>query len=463
MGTVYEASHLRVPRRFAVKILNRDVVGNRDIFDRFRREAEIASAIGNKHIVSVFDFNHADDGAPFMVLELLQGEDLARRLARVKRLTLTETASILDQTAGALEAAHAAGIVHRDLKPGNIFLIPDEDGEDFVKVLDFGISKVLHGLGADTRTGVVFGTPNYMAPEQAQGAAVDGRTDIFSLGTILYECLTGGLAFSAETPFATAYQVCHEPHKPMRTLAPELSADVERVVNRALAKRPSERFASALELRDAFFSACGLAIPATTRPHPVAAAPGAESVGPRTAMSAEARALLVPRRRRWGAVGVVSLALTAGLIWMVVVRGNGGGGEDPPARPPPPIEVPARAHVAAPPAAVATPVAAPAVDPAVEAPAPATVRIEVVVKPADAVVSLDGEVRADRPLVVPRSDELRRLSVTAPRHREAVREIRVDTDGRVEIELQPIGQSLRRPVRRSRPKRRVRGPVETDL
>src|SRR5262249_41115672 len=211
MGSVYEASHLRVPRRFAVKLLNPEAIGHRDVFERFQREAEIASSLGHDHIAQVFDFNYAEDGVPYMVLELLEGEDLSVRIGKKGSLTVAQTVALLEQVTDALEAAHGRGIVHRDLKPQNLFLCRRGGSDDFVKILDFGISKILHAPTMSTRTGMIFGTPNYMSPEQAEGrqSEIDRRTDIFALGTILYECLSGRVAFQSPTAVGTIYQVCH--------------------------------------------------------------------------------------------------------------------------------------------------------------------------------------------------------------------------------------------------------------
>ncbi|MEK6606837.1 MAG: serine/threonine-protein kinase, partial [Myxococcota bacterium] len=173
MGVVYEAEHLRLPRRLAVKILHAEIGREKEVVERFRREAFIASALGHQNIVEVIDFNVTDTGIPFMVLELLEGQDLAARIARFGRLTLAQALPILEQLTRALEAAHAHGIVHRDLKPQNIYLCPRGGRDDFVKILDFGISKMLHSGSIVTRTGSIFGTPNYMSPEQAEGRGIE--------------------------------------------------------------------------------------------------------------------------------------------------------------------------------------------------------------------------------------------------------------------------------------------------
>ncbi|MCC6994833.1 MAG: serine/threonine protein kinase, partial [Deltaproteobacteria bacterium] len=258
MGSVYEAQHLRLPRRFAVKLLNQEVLGNKNAFERFQREAEIASALGDPHIVQVFDFNHTADGLPYMVLELLEGEDLWTRLQR-GRLTLAETATFLEQVASALTVAHRNGIVHRDLNPRNVYLCRVAGRDDFVKVLDFGISKVLDPQHTATVTGAIMGTPNYMSPEQAQGkqSEIDHRTDIFALGAMLYECLSQRRAFEAPTLVGALYQVCHGEPEPLTSLVPGLPPAVAEVIGLAMAKRKEDRPHSVKELYDDFMLACG--------------------------------------------------------------------------------------------------------------------------------------------------------------------------------------------------------------
>jgi tRNA A-37 threonylcarbamoyl transferase component Bud32 len=168
MGSVYEARHLRLNKRVAVKLLARDLAANREALARFHREAEVTSQLGHPHLVSVLDFGTTDEGKPYLVMERLEGEDLERRLLRDKCLPLGAVVAITKQVASALGAAHAAGIVHRDLKPANLFLVKvTDDEDDFVKVLDFGISKVKAGRTKLTQGTSVLGTPEYMSPEQA--------------------------------------------------------------------------------------------------------------------------------------------------------------------------------------------------------------------------------------------------------------------------------------------------------
>ncbi len=261
MGTVYEAEHTRVPRKFAVKVLKADCANDRQMFDRFRREAEIASSIGHEHIVDALDFDVLEDGAPYIILEHLEGEDLGAHIQRRRRLTVDETIEIMEDTASALHAAHEKGIVHRDLKPQNLFLIRRGKRDNFVKVLDFGISKVLHDPALATREGVYLGTPNYMAPEQLsiEHGETDRRADVWALAAIAYECLAGRIAFAGPTVSGTLYQVVHGEPLPLRTFAPGVPEAVAKVIARGLAKRPDDRFGSAKELSDALLIAVGRA------------------------------------------------------------------------------------------------------------------------------------------------------------------------------------------------------------
>ena len=246
MGAVWEAKHLRLPdKRVVVKVL---LFGTTDAVTlaRFRREAEIASRLGHPNIVQVLDFNTLADGAPFIVLELLQGESLAARLARA-RPTFEETLSIVTQMGSALAAAHREGIVHRDLKPDNVFLCPTPlDGEvrDVVKLLDFGISKIRGAKTVLTQDAALIGTPQYMAPEQATGRNddIDARTDIFAFGAIVFEMLTGRPPFLGDTLAAVIHAVVYAPTPSLRELAPETPPAVAAAVERALAKERDGRF-----------------------------------------------------------------------------------------------------------------------------------------------------------------------------------------------------------------------------
>jgi serine/threonine-protein kinase len=258
MGEVYEATHVRLPGRFAVKILLPDLLANPEAFARFCREAEIMSELRHPNIVQIFDFNAAADGRPYFVMEYLDGCDLEARLAAPGELPLPTTVRIVGAVASALAAAHAHGVVHRDLKPANIFLgAVDGQADQLVKVLDFGISQVRSA--ADRRLSQphhVLGTPPYMAPEQIRGAreAVDGRADQFALGAIAYRMLTGCDAFRGDDTPALLYHIVHESAAPLADHLPATwdSRPLQAVLDRALAKRPEQRWSDMMELARAF-------------------------------------------------------------------------------------------------------------------------------------------------------------------------------------------------------------------
>lgn len=244
MGAVWAAEHLRLPgKHVAVKVLLQAAVGGEEMFQRFRREAEIASRLGHPNIVEVLDFNTLPTGQPYIVLEYLQGETLAARLA-AGRILLDEALTIARQIGSALQAAHRAGVVHRDLKPDNVFLCtPEEEMPTRVKVLDFGISKIRGSQTLRTQDAVLMGTPQYMSPEQATGknTEVDGRTDVFALGAIVYEMLGGQAAFAGGSLAEVVYRVVHGQPTPLRELAPALPDEVVAAVEHALQKDPSAR------------------------------------------------------------------------------------------------------------------------------------------------------------------------------------------------------------------------------
>ena len=454
MGTVYEAVHQRVPRRFAIKMLNPEILGNKEVFERFRREAEIASSLGSQHIVQVFDFNHAEDGAPYMVLELLEGHDLAKRISTRGRMTLKQTTALMDQLGQALTKAHAAGIVHRDLKPANIYMTRVDNNEDFVKVLDFGISKILHGNTGATRTGTVFGTPNYMSPEQAEGrqGEIDHRTDIFAVGAILYECVTGQMAFNAPTLIGTIYQVCHGSPQPVRSFAPDVPEAVERVLARALAKQRDLRHADIEALREDFARACtesavqSFAFATVPSTPPVASMPPAGSVPPGAPIpattlgsaSSEKIPTMTPTAPAGGgrAGKVVAIAAAAGIalgtgLWLTL--GQGPGSSPAVVSQTPLAAAPAPAQPA--PSAAPAPVSAPGVaGPA--AAAPATIEIRLRLTPPEARVEVDGLQTNDNPLRLPPGDRSYKVVVSAPGYVSFKRDVRPMMNSELAVVLQ---------------------------
>ncbi len=250
MGAVFQAANLAIGKRVALKFLDHEAARNREACQRFQREAEAAGMAESAHIVQIFDSGVSDTGLPFLVMELLTGEDLRGRLRREQRLSVPSTLRIASQVLRALLRAHAAGIVHRDLKPDNVFLCARDDDPSFVKLVDFGISKVARARTADTltRRGTVLGTAFYMSPEQAQSFAdIDGRTDLFSLGAILYEMLTGQPPHVAPTYEAVLIAICTHDAPDVRLRAPEVPEAVAKLISRALERERERRFQSAEE------------------------------------------------------------------------------------------------------------------------------------------------------------------------------------------------------------------------
>jgi eukaryotic-like serine/threonine-protein kinase len=246
MAAVFAGRHRALGKRVAIKMLLPHNAARAEIARRFVREGEAAARLDHPHVVGVSDVGTDARGAPFLVMEYLDGEDLGALLKRRGRLDVEQTADLLIPVLSAVAAAHDAGIVHRDLKPQNIFLARERN-EVVPKVLDFGISKLLDGDNLDlTGTGAILGTPYYISPEQAQGVRkLDARTDQFSLGVIMYECVTGKRPFDGSSLYSVIANIVSVPHAPPRKLVHPLEPRFEAIVNRALAKDPGARFADA--------------------------------------------------------------------------------------------------------------------------------------------------------------------------------------------------------------------------
>ena len=252
MGAVYRATHIHMDSQFAVKLLHKSMVADQQAVERFRREARAAARIRHVNAVSVTDFGVTKDGTVYLVMEYLEGGDLRDKLRKVKAFGPVETVRIMMQTCAAIDEAHRKGIVHRDLKPDNIWLLKTESAPDEqVKVLDFGIAKLkTAGPGAAnlTQQGMIVGTPHYMSPEQCRGEELDARSDIYSLGIILYEMLTGSVPFRAPTPVGVVLKHANEMPVPLREVNPQIPEPIERVVMRTLSKNREDRPHSAAEL-----------------------------------------------------------------------------------------------------------------------------------------------------------------------------------------------------------------------
>ncbi len=249
MGAVYEAEHVGLGKRVAIKFVDPEYATEEQVVARFAREARAMSAIESAHIVSVFDAG-TEDGRPYLVMELLRGEDLGKRLRRTRRVPVNEALHIVAQVLKGLSRAHAAGIVHRDLKPDNVFLVQSDIDPLFAKIVDFGISKIERPRAnttplALTGRGTVLGTPFYMSPEQAQCLEVDARADIYSVGAILFECLTGRPPHTGESYEQVILSICMRDAPDVRAIDPKVPEEVCTFVARALARERELRFGSA--------------------------------------------------------------------------------------------------------------------------------------------------------------------------------------------------------------------------
>jgi hypothetical protein len=319
MGVVLAAYEPALHRVVAIKVLSPALAGSATARQRFRREAQAAAAIYHEHVVAVHGV-HESDGLPYLVMQFVPGESLQTRLERGGPLEVTEIVRIGMQTAAGLAAAHAQGLIHRDIKPANLLL---EDGLAKVKITDFGLARMVEDVGL-TQDGVLAGTPEYMAPEQARGEVVDHRADLFSLGSVLYAMCTGRPPLRGETALAVLHRVSEEEPAPLRSLNPDVPAWLEALVTRLLAKDPAQRFGSAAEvaaLLEGYLA--HLRQPATV---------------PAPPLPAEDRAPVTLTLRRWAVPwGRASLGVAAALVALACLGLLGwlAAGDGPPAPKPP--------------------------------------------------------------------------------------------------------------------------------
>ncbi len=261
MGAVYKAEHIRMGKTLAVKVLRGSFATDPGAVARFRAEAQIVSRLSHPHTIAVFDFGELADGGFYLAMEYVPGKNLATVLGEQHKLPEVRAAAVGEQLLGSLAEAHDAGIVHRDVKPANVMLMETRSGEDFVKVLDFGIAKLRGAPGgsssgtfgslSETSVGAIIGTPNYLSPEQARGDTLDARADLYSVGALLYELASGRCPFVAPNPLAVVSAHLTNRPPPLREVAPEASEEYAAIVHRALEKKPDDRFQSADEMRAA--------------------------------------------------------------------------------------------------------------------------------------------------------------------------------------------------------------------
>lgn len=321
MGAVYKAEHIRMGKALALKVLRGSFAGDAAAVARFRAEAQMVSRLSHPHTIAVFDFGELGEaGAGFyLAMEYVPGKDLATVLRDQRQLPESRAVPIGTQLLGSLAEAHDAGIVHRDVKPGNVMLMETRQGGDFVKVLDFGIAKLrdVSGVASATNVGAIVGTPNYLSPEQARGEPLDPRSDLYSVGALLYEVLAGHPPFVAPNPLAVVAAHLSDPPRPLAQEAPGVSPGFAAVVHKALEKRPQDRFQSADEMREALLTAGNEPRVAPTTGTAITAITGEFPIASRKDFAEFERQIRALKRSRLTAPAVVAgaIALAALLAW----------------------------------------------------------------------------------------------------------------------------------------------------
>src|SRR4051795_120897 len=317
MSTVYRAFDPTLERWVAIKLMHRDISSDPDQLERFRREARAVASLNHPHIVTVIDAGE-DDGAPYIVFEYVEGETLKERIRRLGRLPVSEAVAYAIEIGRALSCAHSHRLVHRDVKPQNVLIDPDGRA----KVTDFGIARSLEAQGL-TATGRVLGTTDYVSPEQALGREVTAQSDIYSLGIVLYEMLTGEAPFQADTQVAVAMKHVREPLPDVQRRRPEVSAALAAVVERATAKETQRRYSTVPEMLHDLEEVLG-----------IEAARAGETSGEATTVLRSLpgdTADFVPGRlrhpRRWLFVSLIALGAVAGLIAFFATRTEEGPGK----------------------------------------------------------------------------------------------------------------------------------------
>jgi len=331
MATVYKAYQPAMDRYVAIKVIASHFAQDETFLRRFRREARAVAQLEHAHILPVHDYGEAE-GRPYLVMRFLEAGTLKERMAK-GALPLSEVNRIIGQVGSALDYAHRMGVVHRDVKPTNVLL--DAEGDTFLT--DFGLAKMLESSAQLTETGVGIGTPTYMSPEQGKGAKMDSRTDVYSLGVMLYEMVTGRAPYEAETPLAVVLKHITEPLPLPRSIQPDLPEEVERVILRALAKEPDDRYQTAGEMVRALDAAVRAAAAARTEPGAAAraepavareAAPPAK--GPLARAVAGVRDALPAgwgRTAAWVAAGIIALVAFFLVLSRVPLRVQISGGQ----------------------------------------------------------------------------------------------------------------------------------------
>lgn len=343
MGTVYLAEHVKMGRKSALKVMNPGMNADPDAIARFNREAANASRLNHPNVCGIYDFGETPDGMIYLAMEFIEGSALTDLIERHGALAPARAGSIVHQTADALQVAHDAGIVHRDLKPDNIMVARHRDGSDLVKVVDFGIAKASSSDAQKvTKTGLVVGTPEYMSPEQLAGDKLDGRSDIYALGLVAFNCLTGTLPFAANSAQEAMIMRLTDVPRTLAAVRPDVAwpAELQRTLDLALARDAADRYQSAAQFGREFAAAVAdmpatadteagtmvvsaPSLPATRVAKPggaTAAAASAEASRGPTAASAPSPA--TKSRTPLIAGGVATALLAAGLVWKLGVAGG---------------------------------------------------------------------------------------------------------------------------------------------
>ncbi len=316
MGTVYAGVHPIIGKRVAIKVLQPAMSADPRMVNRFIQEARAVVKIQHRHIIDVFAFGQQDDVGHYFVMPLLDGEPLGSRIARAGPLPTEELLLVVGQIAAALDAAHAEGIFHRDLKPDNVFLAHERDGSVSVRVLDFGIAKLIDGEVSTTQTGAQMGTPLFMSPEQWDGAAVDHRTDIYALGVLVHHALTGRFPFESRSPVALMNMHANQP--PMPASHYGANPAVDPVIGRALAKDRNARYASAGAMFEDLVAAL--------RSAPAFVTPPAGAVFAASSAISESDVAVSRRRRWWPVLLGGGLIAAAGVVGALVMSSGGHAG-----------------------------------------------------------------------------------------------------------------------------------------
>jgi serine/threonine-protein kinase len=473
MGEVYEATHARLAGRYAIKLLLREIASDPVLMARFQREAQITSSLRHPNIVQVLDFRQLPGGTPYIVMEFLEGVDLATEIQRVGPMPLVRVQALIDQIASGLAAAHEQGIVHRDLKPANLILVVlSGSHNELVKIVDFGISKTQAARTQLTSTAMVMGTPQYMAPEQAlgQGDRIDARTDQFALASIAYEMLAGRCAFAGDTIPTVLYQLVHVEPPPLLVNGQPVSPVLDAVIRRGLAKQPEGRYPSVIDFARAFGAAASgvaartdasaafandrtvlpAAIPpaiapssldAAGSPQPAQTPFGVSALATRASQEGPNK----PRRYRLAlAVGGITVALGAAALV---------------------LSLKACTPSSAPPASAAPPSAvAPPASPAAPAPAAQQISVEVQDAPANLKVSIDGGELQPLPIHLVKGSGAHQLVFQAPGYRAKTMQLDASKDIAMILSMKRLARAQaateRSEAARSQPVAVPESPVE---